>query len=110
MSDSTAVGIAAVARACAEQMGPSAEDRAIQAGIDATMRDVIKTRSYNPVLREPSPTVTVQSGVRVEPGAPLARGWAEPPPLALPAGQDAIERMTNAALPHGRTREKGRRG
>jgi hypothetical protein len=51
MSDSTAVGIAAVARALAQQMGPSAEDRAIQDGIDATMRDVIKTRGYNPARR-----------------------------------------------------------
>jgi hypothetical protein len=64
MSESTAVGIAAVARAMAQQMraegGPA--DRAIQAGIDATMRAVTADR-YNPVLREASPTVRVMGAV-----------------------------------------------
>jgi hypothetical protein len=33
--------------------------------------------------------------------APAGTGWREPPPLRLPPGQDLIERMVNAALPHG---------
>lgn len=40
--------------------GPA--DRAIQAGIDATMRAVTADR-YNPVLREASPTVRVMGAV-----------------------------------------------
>jgi hypothetical protein len=49
------------------------EERAIQRGIEATMREVLRTRGYNPVVREPAERVTVQSGVKVEPGFPLVR-------------------------------------
>jgi hypothetical protein len=100
MSDSTALGIAAVARACAEHMRGTREERSIQAGIDATMREVIATRGYNPVMREPSPTVTVASGVKVEPGAPLARGtgWAQEVPLAPPVKPGSMEDRVIGAM------------
>ena len=83
---------------------PSAEENLrIQAGIDATMRDVIANRARP----EPSsPTVTVVGAPRVitagEPEPPKrGTGWVEPRPLAPPPGQDAIERLVNAFLPHG---------
>lgn len=41
MSETTALGIAAVARALAQQRGPTAEDRRIQEGITKTMRAVV---------------------------------------------------------------------
>jgi hypothetical protein len=77
---------------------PSAEDnRRIQAGIDAVMRDII---SHRPAALPPSPTVTVVGAPKVV-TAGEERGWAEPAPLASPPGQSAIERLVNAELPHG---------
>jgi hypothetical protein len=81
-----------------------ADDRArLQAGIDATMRQSIAERAYNPVQREAMPKVGVMGAPLVTAGAPLVRGtgWSEPRPLALPPGQDVIERLVNAAQPHG---------
>jgi hypothetical protein len=80
--------------------GEVADNARIQAGIDAAMRGVIADR-YDPTRREPLPTVGVAGAVPVAPAAPLVRGtgWADPRPLALPAGQDAIERLVNAVLP-----------
>ena len=41
MSETTALGMAAVARALAQQRGPTEEDRRIQDGINKTMAQVI---------------------------------------------------------------------
>jgi hypothetical protein len=85
---------------------PTAEELAIQEGIDRTMRDVIGDR-YNPVLRAPSLKVAVQSGVQTTQATellvtpPTRWGWAKEIPVTSPPGQDVIERMVNAALPHG---------
>jgi hypothetical protein len=83
---------------------PQGEElRRIQAGINRTLSDIVADR-YNPVHGlPPSPTVTVVGAAEVkepfEPGA--GRGWAEPRPITSPPGQEAIERLVNAALPHG---------
>ena len=85
------------------------EERRVQAGIDATIRAVAADR-YNPVWQPASPRVTVQSGVKVDPGLPLDRGtgWREEAPLGIPPGQEAIERLVNAMLPHGRDSRAGK--
>jgi hypothetical protein len=48
MSETTALGIAAVARALAQQRGPTEEDRRIQDGINKTMAQVIADPVKNP--------------------------------------------------------------
>jgi len=59
-------------------------------GIDETMNDVLRRDARNnPNALEPPPKVTAQG-----------TGWIEPAPLSPPPGQDVIERMVNAALPH----------
>lgn len=94
---------------------PTAEELAIQQGIDRTMRDLIADR-YNPVLREASPTVTVQSGVRTTQATELlvtpqrGTGWAREIPLASPPGQDVIERLANTMQPHGPQHGKRKAG
>ena len=75
------------------------ENRRIQAGIDAVMRDIISDPRKNPTAMPPSETVTVVGAPKVVTAS--ERGWAEQAPLALPPGQDLIERLVNAALPHG---------
>jgi hypothetical protein len=82
---------------------PSAEEnRRIQAGIDDCMRSVISDRRKDPTSLPPSPTVTVVGAVEVkEPFEPRGTGWAEPRSIESPPGQSAIERLVNAALPHG---------
>ena len=99
--DSTAFGIMAVARAMSQQMQPTEEERRIQAGIDATMRDVITHDArHNPNAL--SPPVTVRP-IGAEPvvTAGSKNGWADEVPLRLTPGQDVIERLVNAELPHG---------
>jgi hypothetical protein len=56
MSETTALGIAAVARALAQQRGPTDEDRRIQAGIDAAMRGVIAEQTDTSEGRVKNPT------------------------------------------------------
>ena len=78
--------------------GPTAEELAIQAGISATMRDVItRDARHNPNALSPPVNVTPVGAQRVE----AVDGWAEEKPLRLPPGQDVIERLVNAELPHG---------
>lgn len=112
MSGATeAIGLANLTFGLAELSATEAADRArAQREIDATMREVIATANYNPTSREPMPTVKVVGAVPVKdrfapdivPAAPVrGSGWVEPKPLAPPPGQDAIERLVNAALPHG---------
>ena len=75
----------------------------IQRGIDAAMRDEIRSR-YNPTVQPALPTVRVEGAPRVVDADSMRRsGWAEPKPTGLPPGQDLIEGMVNAALPHGST-------
>ena len=95
--DSMTLGIMAVARALAQQMQPTEEERRIQAGIDATMREVIADR-YNPNALAAPAKVTVAGAVPVVDGPPLS-GRSEPRPLAPPPGQEAIERLVNAGCP-----------
>jgi hypothetical protein len=79
---------------------PSAEG--IQAGINAAMADVIRTANYIPNALGPPNKVTVAGAVPVKgPVGPSNRtGWRDPGPLSVPTGQDVIERLVNAALPH----------
>jgi hypothetical protein len=103
-----AIAFANLGRALARK--PTEEEREIQRGIDATIRAVAADR-YNPVHQPASPTVTVQSGVQTKQANELLvrpKGWVEPVPLAVPPGQDAIERLANAALPHGRESRAGK--
>lgn len=79
------------------------EFRRIQAGIDATMRAIIADPRKDPTAMPPSPTVTVVGATEVktafDPGG--GRGWQRERPITSPPGQDAIERLVNAALPPG---------
>jgi hypothetical protein len=84
-------------------MPEGAELARIQRGISETMGKIISDR-YNPANSlPPSPTVRVEGATEVktafDPGG--GRGWAEPRPITSPPGQEAIERLVNAALPHG---------
>jgi hypothetical protein len=84
-------------------MPEGAELARIQRGINDTMRAIVTDR-YNPANSlPPSPTVTVvgatEAKTAFEPGG--GRGWAEPRPITSPPGQEAIERLVNAALPPG---------
>jgi hypothetical protein len=82
----------------------TAEEAAIQAGIDATMREVCATRSYNPNALSPPVKVTPAGAVRVtEPKG--ERGWVEPLPLTLPPGTDHIERLTGGKPKAGEKKE-----
>ena len=108
MSDETgAVALAKLAFGAAPK--PTEEERAIQRGINKAMAEVlVKDARHNPNALSPIAKVVPQGAVSVkEPWEPPAGrgGWVEPAPLALPAGQDLIERMANAALPHGRKGE-----
>jgi hypothetical protein len=78
-------------------------DAEVQAGIDATMRAIInKGARHNPNALAPPAAVRVEGAPRVVDGETRqGRGWVDPGPLELPPGQDAIERLVNAALPHG---------
>jgi hypothetical protein len=108
---SDAIAIANLARGLAQPSAGEIEDAArLQAGIDAAMRGVIAS-PYNPNRLEQAAKVGVAGAVPAALGAPLARGtgWAEARPLALPAGQDAIERLVNAVLPHGPESKAGGR-
>lgn len=68
------------------------EEHCIQQGIDATMRGVIADRGgYSPS----------KFGSMAETPAQRGTGWQDAQPLGPPPGQDAIERMVNAAQPHG---------
>jgi hypothetical protein len=97
MSDSTAIGIAGVARAMAEQMRETDEDRAIQAGIARTMRDVIRDRC--PTAQQPMPTVSVANAPRVvDADAPRGTGWRDPAPLASPSAPGSSTERAIAAL------------
>jgi hypothetical protein len=87
---------AALGPSLAEQL----EQRRIQASIDACMRDVIADhvsgRAFNP-----------GRGSNDGPAEkPKGTGWVEPKPLELPPGQEVIERLCDAALPHGKGMKK----
>jgi hypothetical protein len=106
MADETgAVGLSKLAFGAVPKI--TEEERAVQAGIEATIREVLRSRGYNPVVREPSPTVTVQSGVQTKQATELlvaparGTGWVEPSPLALPPGTALIERMTGGKAAEG---------
>ncbi len=70
----------------------------IQAGIDEVMRDVAHVRisqsqSYFPARRAEGPASS---------GKPTL---VEPKPITMPPGQDIIQRLVDAALPHGVKRD-----
>ena len=70
-------------------------------GITKTMREVVsRDARHNPNALNPPATVKVANAPEVV-TAGEGRGWQEEKPLAAPPGQDAIERLVNAALPHG---------
>jgi len=93
-------------------MPTGAEAARVQRNISSVMRDVLSDR-LREGYRDPahpiaSPTVTVASAPRAtETFAPNTSGWREPAPLAPPPGQDAIERLANEMLPHGREWKAG---
>jgi hypothetical protein len=65
-------------------------DPTVQNGIDQTMRELINNRSV------PGPS-SIAGPTNSAPRATVAREV----PLALPPGQDHIERIANAMAPHG---------
>src|SRR5690348_4161966 len=73
----------------------------IQRGIDAAMRDVIRTR-YNPS------EISANRGVVPTKGS--GNGWVTPPPLTPPPGQDHIQRIADQLLPHGPNYKKQVKG
>jgi hypothetical protein len=81
--------------------GPTPEE--IQAGIDQTMREIIrKDAHHNPNALEPVQNVRVAgSPVVVDADRVGKKGWATERPLELPPGQDVIERLCDQLLPHG---------
>ena len=109
----TDIAMANLGRALARK--PTAEELEIARGIDATIRAVAADR-YNPVHRPASPTVTVQSGVQTKQANELLvrpKGWVEPTPITSPSAKgsmvdNAIERLANSALPHGRDSRAGK--
>jgi hypothetical protein len=65
--------------------------RQAQASIDDAMAGArADARRSNPNAVQPVAKV-----------GPKGTGWVDPRPLALPPGQRPIERLVNAALPHG---------
>jgi len=81
---------------------PSAEENArIQRGIAATMREVLRHDLKNPVTGYGSTGKVSVANAPTVVDADAPKGWAKEVPIALPPGQDAIERLVNAALPHG---------
>ena len=96
--DSTAVGIMNVARALSQQMQPTEEERRIQAGISATMAEVIKHDARHNVHDRPS---ILPSDAKPMGSVGSTNGWRDAAPLAPPPGQDLIERLVDTALPHG---------
>jgi hypothetical protein len=104
MTNNNETGAAALAKlSFALVSKPTAEDIAIQEGIQRTMAEVVRTRGYNPNALSPPVKVTPVGAVRVaEPKEPVrGTGWQDEIPLREPPGQDLIERLTNTALPHG---------
>jgi hypothetical protein len=85
--------------------GPTPEE--IQAGIDATMRQIImKDAHYNPnELRPPENVRVAGSPVvvdadRVGDRVGKGTGWQRERSLELPPGQDVIERLADFYQPH----------
>lgn len=122
MSETTALGIAAVARALAQQRGPTEEDRRIQDGINKTMAQVIADPVKNPTDQSIPPHLL--SGKPREPlphlgnellVIPRERGFAPEVPITSPSAKgsmvdDAIKTLADAALPHGRESKAGKEG
>jgi hypothetical protein len=82
---------------------PQGEElRRIQAGINRTFADVVADR-YNPTAMPPSERVTVVGAPQVTTAfdPEIGRGWQRERPITSPPGQEAIERLVNAALPPG---------
>jgi hypothetical protein len=67
-----------------------AEERAIQRGIDDTMRSVIRDRGYNP-----------NSFSQADIPGPRGTGWAKENPITPPMGQDLIKNLADHFQPHG---------
>jgi hypothetical protein len=89
--DTAAMALAKLSFALAPKQ--TAEEAAIQRGIDNTMAEVIKARGYNPNSLSPPVKVTPAGAVRVaEPKG--ERGWVEPSPLKVPEGTSHVERLT----------------
>ena len=125
MSETTALGIAAVARALAQQRGPTEEDRAIQRGIDAAMRGVIAEQTDTSEGRVKNPTAQrIPPHLMGKSREPLPHfgnellvippkwGFAPEIPITSPSAKgsmvdEAIERLANSALPHGRESKAG---
>jgi hypothetical protein len=111
--ETEAIAIANLARGLGQPSAGEAEDaRRIQAGIDVAMREVIASAGHNPNRIDAPAKVGIAGAVPVAPSPPLTgrgTGWQEPGPLASPPGQDVIERLVNASLPHGAGSLAGRR-
>jgi hypothetical protein len=67
-----------------------AEERAIQRGIDATMREVIRN-PYNPHC----------IGSMADTPKPRGTGWAKETPITSPPGMDLIKNLVDHFQPHG---------
>ena len=83
-------------------MPEGAELARIQRGISETMGAIIADRC-NPTAMPPSERVTVVGAPQVATASEpeIGRGWQRERPITSPPGQEAIERLVNAALPHG---------
>jgi hypothetical protein len=80
------------------------------AALDAINRSI--TQAMRETLRSPPcDPGKGSSGYAPEPERrePVRRGtgWVDPGPLANPPGQEVIERLTNAMLPHGKESKAG---
>jgi hypothetical protein len=76
----------------------------IQAGISASMRDVIRRESgsvHSPSSPGAAPAASTDTG-RVRGTMGAENGWQEPKALGLPTGVDLIDRLVQTLLPHGK--------
>ena len=72
----------------------------IQAGISASMRDVVRHDSGS-VHQPTSPAASTADSGRVRGTGGSDNGWSEPKPLGLPPGVALIDRLCDVMLPHG---------
>jgi hypothetical protein len=82
---------------------PAEEERRIQAGIDATMREVI-SRPYNPQALDPPEKATLPNAPTVVEAGEVVkeRDYYSPKPLGGSSRTDElIEQLVNSELPHG---------
>jgi hypothetical protein len=101
MSETEALGISRLSFGLA-RVEPTEAERRVAAGMDQLITDIIRDNRTGPNDFGPVDKVTPYGAQKVVPGMPLTTGrgrsWYDPPPLALPPGQDHIAALCDAML------------